>query len=97
MKECIVLRIEFPRICALFFEEVLQVIIKELISWDEKNEAPREGYEGLFRVPTAFTMSNEEQARHTLHVHNLLWIKNLNELWEKLLSAATTLCEKANI
>ena len=95
MKECIVLRIEFPRICALFFEEVLQVIIKELIGWDEKNEAPREGYEGLFGVP--FTMSNEEQARCTLHVHILLWIKNLNELWEKLLSAATTLHEKANV
>ena len=82
------MRIEFPRICALFFEEVLQVIIKELISWDEKNEAPREGYEGLFGVPTAFTMSNEEQARCTLHVHILLWIKNLNELWEKLLNIA---------
>ena len=42
-------------------------------------------------------MSNEEQARRTLHVHILLWIKNLNELWEKLLSAATALCEKANV
>ena len=89
VKERIALRIEFPRICALFFEEVLQVIIEELIGWDEKNEAPREGYEGLFGVPTAFTMSKEEQARHTLHIHILLWIKNLNELWEKLLSAAT--------
>ena len=96
VKERIVLRIEFPGICALFFEEVLQVIIEHLISWDEKNEAPREGYEGLFRVPTT-SMSNEEQARCTLHVHILLWIKNLNELQEKLLSAATTLCEKANI
>ena len=36
LKEWIALRIEFPRICALFFEDVLQVIIKELISWDEK-------------------------------------------------------------
>ena len=96
VKECIALRIEFPGICALFFE-VLQVIIEELIGWDEKNEAPREGYEGLFGVPTAFAMSNEEQARCTLHVHILLWIKNLNELWEKLLSAATTLREKANV
>ena len=42
-------------------------------------------------------MSNEEQARCTLHVHILLWIKNLNELREKLLSAATTLREKANV
>ena len=31
VKERIVLRIEFPGICALFFEEVLQVIIEELI------------------------------------------------------------------
>ena len=35
VKECIALRIEFPGICALFFE-VLQVIIEELIGWDEK-------------------------------------------------------------
>ena len=42
-------------------------------------------------------MSNEEQARRTLHVHILLLIKNLNELWEKLLSAAAALCEKANV
>ena len=97
VKECIALRIEFPGMCALFFEEVLQVIVKEFISWDGKNEAPREGYEGLLGVPTAFSMSNEEQARCTLHVHILLWVKNLNELLEKLLSAATTLCEKANV
>ena len=42
-------------------------------------------------------MSSEDRARHTLHVQILLWIKNLNELWEKLLSAATTLHEKANV
>ena len=42
-------------------------------------------------------MSNEKQARHTLHIHILLWIKNLNELQEELLSAATKLHEKANV
>ena len=39
-KERINLQINFPGICALFFEEVLDVVIYELIGWDLVEEAP---------------------------------------------------------
>ena len=39
-KEHINLRINFPGICALFFEEVLDVVIYELFRWDLVEEAP---------------------------------------------------------
>ena len=39
-KEHINLRISFPGICALFFEEVLDVVIYELFGWDLVEEAP---------------------------------------------------------
>ena len=38
-KECINLRINFPGICALFFEEVLDVVIYEFFGWDLVEEA----------------------------------------------------------
>ena len=40
-KECINLQIYFPGICALFFEEELDVVIYELFGWDLVEEAPR--------------------------------------------------------
>ena len=39
-KERINLRINFPGICSLFFEEVLDVVIYELFGWDLVEEAP---------------------------------------------------------
>ena len=39
-KECISLQVNFPGICALFFEEVLDVVIYELFGWDLVEEAP---------------------------------------------------------
>ena len=39
-KECINLQVNFPGICALFFEEVLDVVIYELFGWDLVEEAP---------------------------------------------------------
>ena len=39
-KERISLRVNFPGICALFFEEVLDVVIYELFGWDLVEEAP---------------------------------------------------------
>ena len=39
-KEHINLHIDFPGICALFFEKVLDVVIYELFGWDLVEEAP---------------------------------------------------------
>ena len=38
-KECINLQVNFPGISALFFEEVLDVVIYELLGWDLVEEA----------------------------------------------------------
>ena len=89
-KERINLRINFPGICALFFEEVLDVVIYELFGWDLVEEAPRDNFDSVFGKPSAFCMGIEEQARHSLHVHILLWIKEINELRIALCSGVST-------
>ena len=39
-------------------------------------------------------MGIEEQAHHSLHIHILLWIKEINELRMALCSGITTVQEK---
>ena len=78
------LRIKFPGICAYFFEIVLNIIIKDVIGWDETTEQPIAGFTGLFGTPTAFSETTEEQGRKTLHGHFLIWIAPLNALRELL-------------
>ena len=55
-------------------------MIYELFGWDLVKEAPRENFDSVFGKPSAFCMGIEEQACHSLHVHILLWIKEINEL-----------------
>ena len=54
-------------------------MIYELFGWDLVEEAPRDNFDSVFGKPSAFCMGIEEQARHSLHVHILLWIKEINE------------------
>ena len=93
-KERINLRINFPGIRALFFEEVLDVVIYELFGWDLVEEAPRDNFDSVFGKPSAFCMGIEEQAHHSLHVHILLWIKEINELRIALCSGVSTVEQK---
>ena len=93
-KERINLQVNFPRICALFFEEVLDVVIYELFGWDLVQEAPRDIFDSVFGKPSAFCMGIEEQASHSLHIHILLWIKGINELQMALCSGITIVQEK---
>ena len=74
----------------LFFEEVLDVVIYELFGWDVVEEAPRDNFDSVFGKSSAFCMGIEEQARHSLHVHILLWIKEINELRIALCSGIST-------
>ena len=96
-KERINLRINFPGICALFFEEVQHVVIYELFGWDLVEEAPRDNFDSVFGKPSAFCMGIEEQARHSLHVHILLWIKEINELRTALCSGVSTVEQKQKV
>jgi Helitron helicase-like domain at N-terminus/PIF1-like helicase len=80
------LRIKFPGICALFFELALNIIIREVIGWDEKKNMQLLGENGLFGDVAAFSLSVEEQGRRTLHAHILLWVTDLNKTREGLFS-----------
>ena len=98
------LRIKFPGICAYFFQLILDIIIKDVIGWDEKNETPLDGFTGLFGTPQAFSETTEEQGRKTLHGHFLIWTSELNSVRASLHSpvktvrqiAAATLADKLN-
>ena len=69
---------------------MLDVVIYKLFGWDLVVEAPRDNFDGVFGKPSAFCMGIEEQARHSLHVHILLWIKEINELQIALCSGIST-------
>ena len=93
-KEHINLQVTFPGICVLFFEEVLDVVIYELFGWDLVEEAPQDNFDRVFGKPSVFCMGIEEQAHHSLHIHILLWIKEITELQMALCSGITTVQEK---
>ena len=79
------LRIEFPGLCAYFFEKVLSIVIKYVVGWDEEANGPMpEG--GIFGTPIAYTAAVEEQGRRSLHAHILIWIANMSELQEGIYS-----------
>ena len=77
------IRIKFPGICALFFERALDIVIKEVIGWDDNLNGPRES-PGAFGTPLAYIAAVEEQGRGTLHAHIIIWIKDMNEITELL-------------
>ena len=73
---------------------MLDVVIYELFGWDLVKEAPRDNFDSVFGKPSAFCMGIEEQACHSLHVHILLWIKEINELQIALCSGISTVEEQ---
>ena len=77
------LRLRYPGIAALAFEEVLNIVMKEVVGWDcDSNKATDE--DGLFGRCYACTYAVEEQGRKTLHVHILIWTHKLRDLFKKL-------------
>ena len=65
-------------------------MIYELFGWDLIEQAPQDNFDSVFGKPSAFCMGIEEQARHSLHVHIPLWIKEINELPIALCSGIST-------
>lgn len=81
-RERTALRLRFPGICALFFEIVLDIVIRHVLKWDRENECSI-GI-GLFGETQAFAIAVEEQARKTLHAHMQIWIKDFASTRENL-------------
>ena len=57
-------------------------------------EVPQDNFDSVFGKSSAFCMGIEEQTHHSLHIHILLWIKEINELQMALCSGITTVQEK---
>ena len=69
-------------------------MIYELFGWDLVEEALQDNFDSVFGKPSVFCMGIEEQARHSLHVNILLWIKEINELQMALCSGISTVQQK---
>ncbi|KAG7372139.1 hypothetical protein IV203_018282 [Nitzschia inconspicua] len=77
------IRIENHGLCAIDFETVIGIVVKEILGRDRKNNCNKVGY-GLFGDLDAQAFAVEEQGRMTLRAHFLLWVKGYNELIEGL-------------
>ena len=78
------LRIKYPGITAMAFEDQLNIIIDTVVGWDRKKNRAKVG---LFGTPMAFTCTIEEQGRRTLHAHFQIWVKETYEDRKNLFSA----------
>lgn len=72
------LRINFPGVCAYFFQSMLDIILKDVIGWDKDTNTRIDGIDTLFGPVDALTVTIEEQGRRTLHAHILIWVSCLN-------------------
>ena len=79
------LHIRYPGLSALFFELVLDIIIREVVGWNLMDESPTDK-PGLFGIPQAVTAAVEEQGHGTLHIDILVWIREYNKSRESLFS-----------
>ena len=69
------LRLQYPGISAMYYEAVLEIVIRDVIGWDLNTEAPTR-QPGLFGTPLAFSCATEEQGRKSLHGHFIIWLKD---------------------
>ena len=74
-------RAKYPGACVIEYENIVQIVIKVLIGW---NQSEQKGIGGIFGMPLAYADSCEEQARYTLHSHILVWIENFNNVRDLL-------------
>ena len=68
------LRIKYPGICALVFEDIIEIVFEKVIGWDMNTKQRVDCEAGyILGVPIAATLTVEEQGRKTLHAHILVW------------------------
>ena len=74
------LRLKFPGMSAVCFEELLNIVLEEVVGVDVVNHEITG--KGLFGKLDAAMASIEEQGRKSLHVHILLWKRDVQEAIE---------------
>lgn len=95
------LRIDYPGIAALNFENQRDAIIQHVLGWDTKKKC-RTKVEGLFGKCRAFALSVEEQGRKSLHMHILIWIESIDNAFSSIFAnkrkreAEVFLCDEIN-
>ncbi len=62
-----------PVACDLFFTNILEIVIEQMIGFDMKSKLPKQKG-GLFGVPQAFVGGIESQGKGTLHVHMIVFL-----------------------
>ncbi|KAG7358032.1 helitron helicase-like protein [Nitzschia inconspicua] len=73
------IRIEYPGLCAVDFENVIAIVVEYILGWDTRNKCSKSDY-GCFGDLDGWTYAVEEQERKTLHAHFLLWISGWNDI-----------------
>jgi hypothetical protein len=77
------LRLNYPGICAINFEVLLEIVLEEVVGWDRKTDRSIVG-KGLFGEVKAFMYCIEEQGRKSLHAHMLLWVEGYDKVMERI-------------
>jgi hypothetical protein len=72
-----------PGVCA-FFEIMIDIVFKDVIGWDKKENIATSVNGGIFGKVNAVSMAIQEQGRRTLHAHILLWVEELKEMRSNL-------------
>ena len=66
----------YPGACSLVYQHLMQIVTECLIGWDPKKHA---GQPGVFGTPIAYSRTDEEQGRKTLHSHWQIWVRDFNK------------------
>lgn len=61
-----------PMECARYFERIVNVVIRDILGWNQKMHRPKRGG-GIFGVVRAFGAAAETQQAGALHVHFVVW------------------------
>ncbi len=74
-----------PGVCAMEFENIIQIVIRDLIGWDLKKRVGRcDG--GIFGLVEALAEFCEDQARKMLPSRMMTWVKSFNVVRNLLFS-----------
>ena len=87
-------RTKYPGACSLYYQSVIQGVY-EMLGWD-LNANYKKGV-GIFGEPLAIMRADEEQNRHTLHGHFLIWIENFAQVRNDLFHPDLDKREKARM
>ena len=88
------IRIKCPGLCAIWFECILRIVMKNVVGWDyDKNR--RANNHGFYGKPDAVLVTVEEQSRKSLHAHIIIWLQDYNNILDDLQEPDDRLQNKA--